>query len=123
MARSTEPRALVGNAADPEQVADAAKQEKLAMHNSDASWRAVLSTPEGRTVLWELMGLTGMHSTITVTSSEIYVRSGRRDVGLDIQRRILQLDEAFYLQMQKESYDAARKVVTAKPKTEDSDHG
>jgi len=112
--RPTAPRALVANAADAEQVNDASKRESLAMRDSVRSWATILSLPEGRAVLWELMGMTKMHSTITVTSSEIYVRSGMRDVGLQIQAKILEVDEQSYLQMQKEAYEAARKVVSPK---------
>lgn len=117
-----QPRALVANAADAEQVAEAGLRETVAMQDAARSWAAVLATPEGRAVLWDVMGYAGTFGTITVQSSEIYTKTGARDVGLRVQRQILETDERAFLTMMEESYAAARKIVSPKSLKEKEDH-
>ncbi len=96
-------RARVRNAADPEQVKEAGLHDAFTKANRIADMRKVLATGEGRRVLWWWLVQTHQHKSITVTSSEIYARSGRRDVGLELIEAITQADPEAYLLMQREA--------------------
>lgn len=96
-------RAMVRSASDPDQVKNARVDEKVRRANELADMRAVLSTPEGRRVLWRQLSQCGLFESITVQSSEIYVRSGRRDAGLALIAEITTADPEAYLLMQREA--------------------
>ena len=96
-------KAMVRSASDPEQVQNARVDEKVRRSNELADMRAVLATRAGRNVLWRQLSQCGLFETITVQSSEIYVRSGRRDAGLALIAEITPADPEAYILRQREA--------------------
>ena len=103
MSNERQTKAMVRSASDPEQVQNARVDEKVRRSNELADMRAVLSTRAGRNVLWRQLCQCHLFETITVQSSEIYVRSGRRDAGLALIAEITLADPEAYLLMQREA--------------------
>lgn len=113
-------RAMVRSASDPEQVGNAKLTEKVRRANELAEMREVLGTRAGRNVLWRQLCQCHLFETITVQSSEIYVRSGRRDAGLALIAEITQADPQAYLLMQREAARLEETVIEPEP-TKESD--
>jgi hypothetical protein len=102
-------RPLVANAADSQQVRHAGRKEKDRRKAELDDVRAVLSTVEGRRLLWRLMGWSGYlenpsHQRGDMTHQNI----GRADAGRFILAEIMDADEQKYLLMQQESWRAKR---------------
>lgn len=90
-------RAAVRNAADREQVKWAGRSEKrLAEWRNDCT-RAVLSTPEGRWFIADLLEQAHIHVTSYAESPHAtYFREGERNFGLRIQAQSLAADADAY---------------------------
>lgn len=73
--------ALVGNAADPEQVKRAGRKTRDARDGELADLRAVLATESGRRVLWRLLEHCQVFTSIYAEGAQIYANAGRQDVG------------------------------------------
>lgn len=114
-------KARVRNAADPKQVANAKLHDQFTEENRVADMRAVLSTPEGRRVLWWWLSQAGLFESITVTSSEIYVRSGKRDLGLALIAAINVASPEAYLLMQREAAKLEELKESAPDTSEDAE--
>jgi hypothetical protein len=110
---------MVRSASDAEQVGNAKLTEKVRRENELADMRAVLATPEGRRVLWRQLSQCGLFESITVQSSEIYVRSGRRDAGLALIAEITQADPQAYLLMQREAARLEETIIEPEPSREE----
>lgn len=99
-----EDRALVRNAADPRQVKDAKKREKLRRDGELADMRAVLELPEGRRMLWRLMGhCKTFESVFDELATTMAFKAGRQDVGHFVMVEILAADQTKFALMQAES--------------------
>lgn len=74
---------LQTNAADEQQVAHAGRVTKARRRRSRALWRQLLSTPDGREWVWEVLlpelGL--FESGITLDPHQLFALEGRREVG------------------------------------------
>ena len=114
-------RAMVRSASDVAQVQNAKVDEKVRRTNELSDLREVLATRAGRNVLWRLMSQCGLFESITVQSSEIYVRSGRRDVGLFLIAEITQADQQAYLLMQREAARLEENKVEPEPTKENDE--
>lgn len=90
------PRAEVRNAADPQQVGRAERREKDRSVIERAAMKAVMSTPEGRLVMWSLLEGMGIFRSIWTPSAEIHYRAGWQDAGHQLQALILAADEDLY---------------------------
>ncbi len=75
---------LTSNSADPDAVACAGEKEVMQEESQTADMRAVLDTPEGRRVMKNLIGFTGVFRTTFTGNSETFYREGARQVGLKI---------------------------------------
>lgn len=76
-----EARALVRNAADPEQVKRGGRKEKDARDRELHDLRAVLATEPGRRVLWRVLWHCGVFASVYDEGPLIYKNAGRQDVG------------------------------------------
>lgn len=110
-------RALVGNAADQDQVTTAKRKERDANEIASDNRRAVLSTYEGRQFWWDLMGECGIFaSTVTHTGTgaldplAMAVNEGQRNAGLRLMQHALRDAPDLYLQMQSESIQREKKA-------------
>jgi hypothetical protein len=104
MRKPRQPRALVGNASDAEQVKRAGQTEKLRRDQQIADQFAVLSTRAGRAEYWRRMDECGvfkqsMHDSATWTA----FNEGRRSVGLHMLAEVTSRFPDLYLVMQQEA--------------------
>ena len=113
-------RAMVRNASDVEQVSRAKLSQKVQRDNELNEMREVLSSRAGRNVLWRILSQCGLFESLTVQSSEIYVRSGRRDAGLALIAEIGLADQMAYIRMQTEQAKDEELKVEPEP-TKESD--
>lgn len=97
------PKQLVRNASDPEQVKNAKAFEKQAQERLEDNTRWVMANEQGREFVWWFLGKCKIYESIFTTSSEIYYRAGRQDVGHDLQRLVATADPEHYLLMQQEA--------------------
>lgn len=75
-------RALVQNAADPQQVEAAREQERTREQQRQYDWRSVMESPSGRRVLSDVLDHCGTYQTpFGETSDRTHFLVGRQDVG------------------------------------------
>jgi hypothetical protein len=99
-----EERALVRNAADPKQVDNAKKKEKLRRENELADLRAVLNTLEGRRLVWRLLGkLKWGQSTFDTEVTQMAFNAGMQNAGNFLMAEIIEADQTKLLLMMQES--------------------
>lgn len=106
-------RAEVRNAASPEQVKRAARKERERAELQRASLKAVMGTPAGRFVLWDLLERAGVYRSIFHPSSQIYYLAGRQDFGHELIALLLDTDDVLYQQMEVEARNRDRKEHAA----------
>jgi hypothetical protein len=104
----TQPRALTGNAADPEQVKYAERKERQRRARFGLALKTVLGTTAGRLVFWELLSRAGIYRSIWDPTERIHYNAGRQDFGHELLATILETDEDAYLLMEREARAIAR---------------
>lgn len=72
---------LVSNAASEKQVKRAKRREKDGDTAHIKAMKAVLSTPEGKAVIWRILEHCSVFSSIWHPSAQIHYNAGRQDVG------------------------------------------
>lgn len=86
-------KALVGNAADSEQVNEAGKRLQITREDELNDIRSVLSTKQGRRFIWRLLDRCGVHRSIWSQSALIHYNAGQQDIGHFIEAEIVNADE------------------------------
>lgn len=104
-----EQRAFVKNAADPAQVADGKKKESLSRRDELDDIRFILSTKNGRRVLWRLLTHCNVFGSVWHPSALIHHNSGRQDVGHFIMAEITEASPDAFLTMMKENKEGEMK--------------
>jgi hypothetical protein len=102
-------RALVKNAADPQQVKRATRKEQDRERQRIDAIRATMATPAGRFVLYELIEMAGAYRSIYEPNATIYYRAGRQDYGHELMALLIQADEDAYDLMQREARTRAKR--------------
>jgi hypothetical protein len=95
------------NVADEAQVKNAASRADRVRERELKDLRQVLSTIEGRRFVWGLLGAAGVNRSIWEPSAKIHYNAGRQDVGIELQRSVVEASEEAFLQMMKESKQGA----------------
>lgn len=96
--------AETGNAADPRQVKDAGRRERRRTRDFDNALRAVLDTPDGRLVLWQLLSMAGIYrSCYDNSGSRTYWNVGRQDYGHELLAHIIEASPQLYALMEREA--------------------
>lgn len=72
--------------------------------------KTLLAMPEGRRVLWELLGDCGVFRESMETNARSYVQMGMRNLGLSLMKRITDADQEAYFQMMRESMQRAKQA-------------
>lgn len=106
-----EPKALVRNAADSEQVRKGKDSERFTAEAKIKRTLVVGSTYEGRQFLWEMVGDCGVHESIMQTNAMIYYNAGRQDVGHKWMDQIIGASPELWLKCQSEAFDRARNIT------------
>lgn len=83
VARAEADRALVGNAADQEQVRDARRKEDSLRRQQLADIERLLETDHGRRFLWRILEQTSVHGTVMHPGDPHMTsyRAGQQDIG------------------------------------------
>lgn len=97
-----EPRSAVKNAADARQVKKSKSRAKLDRQQQMLDLEWVLKQPQGRRVLWRLLGHTGMFKSVWEPSAKIHFNAGKQDYGLWLWSECEQSSLDHTLQMQRE---------------------
>lgn len=104
--------ATVQNAADPQQVRRARRKDAQADAVRVAALQAVMTTGEGRMVMWDLLGRAGVFRSVYAPGEEIRYLAGRQDFGHELMADLLRADEASYELMEREARQRARREAT-----------
>lgn len=113
-----EPKALVGNAADPEQVKWAGEREQSNRQREINDVAYVLSTRQGRRFIWRLLCDAGIYrSSFHTNGSMVYFNEGRRDVGLKLLAEVSEADPmAPHMMAMEAKQDDGKREPTPKTK-------
>lgn len=89
------------DAGDEKQVKSRKTKAELERERQLEELRTILSTEGGRYFLWRVLAVTGIfHSNSDPDTVRMAIKSGRRDVGLEIMHEIIQADEKAFNKMQ-----------------------
>lgn len=90
---------FVTNTADEEKLRGA--KDRLAITEKDlrTAYLALLETPAGRLVLWDLLDHCSVFRSIFETSARISYNSGKQDVGHYVQAKIVEANPAALIEM------------------------
>lgn len=124
-------RTLQRNAADDKQVKYAERAAARREERFSAALFAVMSTQEGRALLWGILGLAPPDSHVYDPSgSSMYFKEGRRQVTLELKAKMLEASEDLYELMEREQraiqradLRGAEAVQTPSATEEESDNG
>lgn len=99
-----EDRALVRNAADPEQVEKAAKKEKRGREQEVDDIKFILSSAQGRRFYWRLLERCGVYSLSFRAGQpdQTAYLEGHRNIGLTFLNDLMTAEPEAYLKMMKE---------------------
>jgi len=113
-------KALVGNAADPEQVRRAGERSLSFRQQELNDLAYVLSSRQGRRFLWRQLCEAGVFkSSFHQSGSVVYFNEGRREVGLKLLADLTEVDPSMYHQMAQEAkLDEVKREPTPKTKEE-----
>lgn len=98
-----EKKAFVGNAADENQVRDAEKKSKYGRERDLEDMKFILSTSQGRRMLWRYLEHCGIYKDSFTGNSATFYNEGRRAVGIKLLDDITAADPDTYLTMMKEN--------------------
>lgn len=93
---------MVKNASIPSQVKEAQNKQERERKLELDDLRSVLSTKQGRRLLWRLMAECRVYGSIWDNSARIHYNAGRQDVGHFILAEITEASEDLYFEMLKE---------------------
>ena len=102
-------RALVRNAADPQQVRRAARKEADAEAMLLAGLKELQATPTGRFVFRSLLERLGVFRSVWENSARIHYNAGRQDAGHELMALLVQADENAYELMEREARARSQK--------------
>lgn len=93
----------VPNSADPATVRKESKKEQLARQQLMHDYKTVLALPEGRRLIWDLMGFCYLFRDMQGNNADVNRALGRRKVGLRLISNVNQADPDRYIEMQVEA--------------------
>lgn len=105
--KTQEPPALVRNAADPEQVKKAGQTQKQKEAQAKNDLIFVLSSRQGRRMIWRILGYCKLFESIWRPSAEIHKLAGMQEVGLFLTGEVMRADDEAYFQMMREAKQEA----------------
>ena len=96
-----EPKSLVKNPADPDQVKKATRDENLKKKIEVKEMTDLLDMEIGRRVLWRILGFCRLHETSFTRACGITMafNEGQRDIGLKILNAIREAGEDYLAEM------------------------
>lgn len=80
------------------------KKQKQKLEQDLNDWKAILSTPHGRRVMWGILAKANIYQlSFNVAEHAMYFNEGRRSLGLDLLFKINTVMPDAWLLMQKEN--------------------
>lgn len=101
--QKTEVKAYVKNASDPKQIKEAELKTRFDAKTALEDMKFVLSSVQGRRMLWKLLTHCRVFESIWHPSALIHHNSGKQDVGHFIMSEIINADEQALMQMMTEN--------------------
>lgn len=99
------------NAGDPEQVKRADRLERRRAAEVEARMVAVLSAPEGRGFVWDVLSAGGVFASVLASTPElVYYNAGRQDYARNIMLDAINVAPALYLLMEREARERDEKA-------------
>lgn len=98
-----EKKALVGNAADAQQVKEAGRKDRERRKRELEDLKSVLTSLEGRRFIWRLLGHCKVFESIWHPSAQIHHSAGKQDVGHFIMAEVVEADQEAFLRMMQEA--------------------
>ena len=95
-------KALVKNAADEAQVAEAVKKLQITREDELNDIRAILNTKQGRRVFWRMLSKCKVFESIWSQSAMIHYSSGQQDIGHWLMSEMVEADENLLFLMMSE---------------------
>ncbi len=74
-----------------------------------ACLRAVMSTPEGRALFWEVLATTGVFTSVMRPPLDIHYLAGKQDLGHELQEDLLEVDADLYQLMERDMRALAKR--------------
>lgn len=105
-------RVEVRNAADRSQVARAGRRERDQEDRRITAIRAVLLTPAGREMFWNLLATAGVFRSVWESSARIHYNAGRQDFGHEVMADLMKADEELYDLMTREARARMKRLAT-----------
>lgn len=92
------------NASDEKAIKNIEERGELSRKGELKDIRDVLSTPQGRRLVWRILGWTGCEGTPKRSTSELtYMAIGSGDVGRWLKSEVVEAGEELLLQMMKDN--------------------
>jgi len=91
------------NIAEPEAIKKNLSKEKRRALREQADLKHVLSSKEGRAVIWRYLEECGIFQSSMGLDAWIYFKEGKRSIGLKLLQEVMSVDESKYLLMAKEA--------------------
>lgn len=111
-------RPLMSNAGDPQQRRRAEYVERRREKERRAATARVMSTPEGRYVMFDLIRRMGVFSKLWVPSAELHALVGVRDFGLDLMQQLQVSEPEMFQLMEREWWQREQREATATEATQ-----
>ncbi|SPJ15389.1 conserved hypothetical protein [Syntrophobacter sp. SbD2] len=94
------------NAGDAQQVAKAKSRQKTRELQKKAALRKIMSDPEGRMWMWDLLSRCGVyHSSYSSDALAMAFHEGHRNIGLHLTAEINRLSPELYTRMVSENQE------------------
>lgn len=106
----SEPKSLVKNAADPEQVEKARKKETYSRDAELNDINTLKDSPGLRRFMWRILEYCKVNGSVWEASARIHYNAGQQDVGHFIMAEIAEADEEIFFQMMRENKGALKNV-------------
>ena len=91
------------NASDPQKVAAQERVVRERERQEASDLAAVMSTKQGRRMVWRLLGKCRVHQSIYETSARIHYNAGQQDIGHWLMANVISIDPSGWLIMQQEA--------------------
>lgn len=95
-------KALVGNAADPEQVKEAEGKERFEVKEQVKDLRFLLSTPQGKRFIWRALEQCSVFKGGFAAPDQLMFREGERNIGTWLLAQITEANPHALIEMMKE---------------------
>lgn len=92
-------------AAEQERLAQRAAANENAGLTETEDWKWLMSTPQGRRIVWRILSLTGLFRSSFTGNSQTFFNEGERHVGLVLQGKIGKADRRQFAAMYQEHFE------------------